>query len=179
MGDIRWFSEGQLNVSYNCVDRHVLNGRGDDVAIIWEADEPGHSRSITFRELQTEVCKVANVLTYHGVRKGDTVAIYMPMIPDLAYVMLACTRIGAVHRFVQQQQQQQQQQRRAVRHAVLCASCDAFVCTVLMSFIPLSALAALCLRVSQPIHYATASWTRAASGWSRLMRASAAAAPSR
>lgn len=97
-GDIRWFVEGQLNVSYNCIDRHVAAGRGEDVAIIWESDEPGRGRKYTYSQLLAEVCRVANVLTLHGVRKGDTVAIYLGMMPDLAFVMLACTRIGAVHR---------------------------------------------------------------------------------
>jgi acetyl-CoA synthetase len=98
-GDIRWFTEGQLNVCYNCVDRHVVEGRGENTAIIWDGDEVGTTKSYTYSQLLQEVCRVANVLTYHGVRKGDTVAIYMPMIPDLAFAMLACARIGAVHRY--------------------------------------------------------------------------------
>jgi acetyl-CoA synthetase len=99
-GDIRWFSEGQLNVSYNCLDRHVKAGRGGETAIIWDADEVGQGKKYTYAEVLEETCRVANVMTYYGVRKGDTVAVYMPMIPDLAFVMLACTRIGAVHSVV-------------------------------------------------------------------------------
>jgi acetyl-CoA synthetase len=93
---VRWFADGQLNVCYNCVDRHVP-ARGDETAIIFEADEPGHARRYTFRDLLREVCKVANVLLAHGVRRGDAVAVYLPMIPDLVFVMLACALIGAVH----------------------------------------------------------------------------------
>lgn len=84
---------------YNCVDRHV-ESKGDQVAIIWEADEPGHSRKYTYKQVLQEVSRVANVLLAHGVRKGDTVAVYLPMIPDLAFVMLACARIGAIHSVV-------------------------------------------------------------------------------
>ena len=96
-GDVRWFADGQLNACYNCVDRHVAAGRGAQTAIIFEADAPGKSRRISYDELLREVCKVASVLLTAGVRKGDTVAVYLPMIPDLAFVMLACARIGAVH----------------------------------------------------------------------------------
>jgi acetyl-CoA synthetase len=99
-GDIRWFSDGQLNVCYNCVDRHVKAGKGEQVAILFEGDEPGDVRRFTYSQVLAEVCRVANVLTYHGVRRGDTVAVYLPMIPDLAFVMLACARIGAVHSVV-------------------------------------------------------------------------------
>ena len=98
-GHIRWFDGGELNVSVNCVDRH-LPARGDQVAIIWEGDDPQHSQSITYQELHTEVCKFANVLKNLGVQKGDRVCIYMPMLSDAATVMLACTRIGAVHSIV-------------------------------------------------------------------------------
>jgi hypothetical protein len=87
-GDVRWFADGQLNVSYNCLDRHVKAGRGDDVAILFEGDEPGDVRRYTYSQALAQVCRVANVLTYHGVRRGDTVAVYMPMVPDLAFVML-------------------------------------------------------------------------------------------
>jgi len=96
---IRWFEGGQLNVSVNCLDRH-LETRGDQVAIIWEGDNPADVQRITYRELHREVCKFANVLKAQGVNKGDHVCIYLPMIPEAAAVMLACTRIGAVHSIV-------------------------------------------------------------------------------
>jgi len=96
---IKWFEGGKLNVSYNCLDRH-LESRGDQVAIIWEGDNPEEDKKITYRELHTEVCKLANVLKSRGVKKGDRVCIYMPMIPEAAVAMLACTRIGAVHSIV-------------------------------------------------------------------------------
>jgi acetyl-CoA synthetase len=93
---IRWYEDGALNVSQNCLDRH-LTGRGDRVAILWEGDAPGESRKITYRELHADVCRFANVLRGLGVRKGDRVTIYLPMIPEVAVAMLACARIGAVH----------------------------------------------------------------------------------
>ena len=93
---IRWFADGVLNVSANCLDRHLPH-RADDVAIIWEGDDPKDSRKITYAEAHAEVCRMANVLKGQGVRKGDRVTIYMPMIPEAAYAMLACSRIGAVH----------------------------------------------------------------------------------
>ncbi len=96
---IEWFKGGKLNVSYNCLDRHLAT-RGDQVAIIWESDNPNEDRKITYRELHTDVCKLANVLKSRGVKKGDRVCIYMPMIPEAAVAMLACTRIGAVHSIV-------------------------------------------------------------------------------
>ncbi|MGD8419440.1 MAG: acetate--CoA ligase [Gammaproteobacteria bacterium] len=96
---IKWFEGAELNVSYNCLDRH-LETRGDQVAIIWEADDPGEDRKITYAELHEEVCKFANVLKSRGVQRGDRVSIYMPMIPEAAVAMLACTRIGAVHSVV-------------------------------------------------------------------------------
>ncbi|MCW5752329.1 MAG: acetate--CoA ligase [Alphaproteobacteria bacterium] len=96
---IRWFHDGTLNASVNCVDRHLAR-RGDQVAIIWEADDPKHDARITYRELHAEVCRMANVLKAHGVKKGDRVTIYLPMIPAAAYAMLACARIGAVHSVV-------------------------------------------------------------------------------
>ncbi len=98
-GYIRWFEGGKLNVSYNCLDRH-LESRGDQVAIIWEGDSPNEDKKITYRQLHTDVCKFANVLKNLGVNKGDRVCIYMPMIPETAVAMLACTRIGAVHSIV-------------------------------------------------------------------------------
>jgi len=98
-GHIRWFEGAKLNVSYNCIDRH-LEKRGDQVAIIWEGDDPNDDKKITYKELHQEVSKLANVLKTRGVKKGDRVCIYMPMIPEAAYAMLACTRIGAVHSVV-------------------------------------------------------------------------------
>ncbi len=96
---IRWFEDGALNVSANCIDRHLAD-RSEQTAIIWEADTPGITRHITYRELHNEVCRMANVLKSHGVSKGDRVTIYLPMIPEAAYAMLACARIGAVHSVV-------------------------------------------------------------------------------
>jgi len=98
-GHIRWFEGGKLNVSYNCLDRH-LESRGDQTAIIWEGDDPGEDKKISYRELHTEVCKFANALKGLGVKKGDRVCIYLPMIPEAAVSMLACARIGAVHSIV-------------------------------------------------------------------------------
>ncbi|NJN64214.1 MAG: acetate--CoA ligase [Acidobacteria bacterium] len=97
--DFAWFSGGRLNACFNCVDRH-LKERGDRTAIIWAGDEPGTYRHITYRELKHNVCRLGNVLHAHGVRKGDRVCIYMPMIPETVYAMLACARIGAVHSVV-------------------------------------------------------------------------------
>ena len=96
---IRWFEGAKLNVAYNCVDRH-LETRGDQVAIIWESDDPAVDKKITFRELYVEICKFANVLKSRGVNKGDRVCIYMPMVPEAAVASLACARIGAVHSIV-------------------------------------------------------------------------------
>ena len=96
---IRWFSDGELNVCYNCIDRH-LEQRGDKVALIWEGDEPENDKKITYKELHNEVCKFANVLKHMGIKKGDRVTIYMPMILEAAYAMLACARIGAIHSVV-------------------------------------------------------------------------------
>ncbi|HYO16036.1 MAG TPA: acetate--CoA ligase [Thermoanaerobaculia bacterium] len=97
--DFAWFSGGRLNACYNCVDRH-LPIRGEQTAILWAGDEPGEYRSISYREVKHNVARIANVLRHHGVKKGDRVAIYLPMIPELAYSMLACARIGAVHSVV-------------------------------------------------------------------------------
>ena len=94
-----WFIGGKLNVSYNCVDRHVNSPLRNKAAIIWEG-EPGDKVTLTYQQLHTEVCKFANVLKEQGVKSGDRVAIYMPMIPESAVVMLACTRIGAPHTVV-------------------------------------------------------------------------------
>lgn len=96
---VRWYSDGVLNVTANCIDRH-LEKRGDKAAFIWEGDAPGESHTITYRQLHTAVCKFANVLKELGVKKGDRVTIYMPMILEAAYAMLACARIGAVHSVV-------------------------------------------------------------------------------
>ncbi|MEL6648440.1 MAG: acetyl-coenzyme A synthetase N-terminal domain-containing protein, partial [Pseudomonadota bacterium] len=99
--DIRWFEDGTLNVSANCLDRHLAD-RGDQTAIIWEPDDPTKDTPlhITYRDLHQSVCKMANVLKDLGVRKGDRVVIYLPMIPEAAYAMLACARIGAIHSIV-------------------------------------------------------------------------------
>ncbi|MCB1342315.1 MAG: AMP-binding protein, partial [Pseudooceanicola sp.] len=97
---IEWFGDGTLNVAANCIDRHLAT-RGDQTAIIWEPDDPKDAaRHITYRELHGEVCRMANVLKSMGVGKGDRVVIYMPMIPEAAYAMLACARIGAIHSVV-------------------------------------------------------------------------------
>jgi len=97
--NIKWFEGAKLNVSYNCLDRH-LETRGDQVAIIWEGDDPKEDRQITYKELHEEVCRFSNVLKSRGVQKGDRVCLYMPMIPEAAVAMLACTRVGAVHSIV-------------------------------------------------------------------------------
>jgi acetyl-CoA synthetase len=96
---IKWFEDGATNVAYNCIDRH-LHSRGDQTAIIWEGDDPKDSKHITYRELHDEVCRFANILRTRNVKKGDRVTIYMPMIPEAAYAMLACARIGAIHSVV-------------------------------------------------------------------------------
>ena len=98
-GKTEWFIGGKLNVSFNCVDRH-LEDRGDETAIVWEGDELEDSRNITYSELHKEICKLANALKTNGIRKGDRVCIYMPMIPEAAFAMLACSRIGAIHSVV-------------------------------------------------------------------------------
>jgi acetyl-CoA synthetase len=96
---IKWFEQGTLNVAYNCIDRH-LKTRADQIAIIWEGDDPKDDKHITYRQLHDEVCRFANILRNREVKKGDRVTIYMPMIPEAAYAMLACARIGAVHSVV-------------------------------------------------------------------------------
>ena len=96
---IRWFHDGTLNVSVNCIDRHLAS-RGDRPAIVWEGDDPGDDRTITYRELRDEVCRLANGLKSIGVKKGDRVTIYLSMVPELAFSMLACARIGAIHSVV-------------------------------------------------------------------------------
>jgi acetyl-CoA synthetase len=97
--EIKWFEGAKLNVSYNCLDRH-LDSRGDQVAVIWEGDNPKNDEKITYRQLHEEVCKFANVLKSRGVKKGDRVSIYMPMVPEVVVAMLACARIGAIHSVV-------------------------------------------------------------------------------
>ncbi|MGD1036457.1 MAG: acetate--CoA ligase, partial [Roseiarcus sp.] len=96
---IKWFEDGVVNAAYNCVDRHLAK-RANQTAIIWEGDDPGRSERITYAELFDRVCHFANVLNWHGVKKGDRVTIYLPMIPEAVYAMLACARIGAVHSVV-------------------------------------------------------------------------------
>ena len=96
---IKWFEDGTLNACYNCVDRH-LETRGDQTAILWEGDDPADSKRITYREVHDQVSRLANVLKSRGIKKGDVVTIYMPMVPEAAYAMLACARIGAIHSVV-------------------------------------------------------------------------------
>ncbi|MGZ8374230.1 MAG: acetate--CoA ligase [Nitrospira sp.] len=98
-GYVRWFDGGRLNACFNCVDRHLAT-RGEQTAIIWEGNEPDHSRTITYRELHEQVCRLANALKDRGVGKGDRVCLYMPMIPEAVFAMLACARIGAIHSVV-------------------------------------------------------------------------------
>jgi acetyl-CoA synthetase len=98
-GEVSWFIDGKLNVSVNCIDRH-LPARANQTAIIWEGDDPSEDQFITYQELHDQVCRLANALRERGVKKGDRVCIYMPMIPEAAYAMLACTRIGAIHSIV-------------------------------------------------------------------------------
>jgi len=96
---IKWFEDGTLNATYNCIDRHLAK-RGDQVAILWEGDDPKHDKKITYKQLHAEVCRFANVLKARGVKKGDRVTVYLPMIPEVAISMLACARIGAIHSVV-------------------------------------------------------------------------------
>ncbi|MFP4520276.1 MAG: AMP-binding protein, partial [Oceanicaulis sp.] len=96
---IRWFEDGVLNASYECIDRH-LQARANKVALVWEGDNPAYHHAITYAQLHNHVCRFANELKKIGVKKGDRVTLYMPMIPEAAYAMLACARIGAVHSVV-------------------------------------------------------------------------------
>ena len=96
---IKWFEDGVLNAAANCIDRH-LHTRANQTAIIWEGDDPSQSKHITYKELHDEVCRMANILRTRNVKKGDRVTIYLPMIPEAAYAMLACARIGAIHSVV-------------------------------------------------------------------------------
>ncbi|SVC28400.1 uncharacterized protein METZ01_LOCUS281254, partial [marine metagenome] len=98
-GKVSWFKGGKINASENCIDRH-LEKKANQVAIIWEGDNPSVSKLITYQELYESVCRFANALKERGVKKGDRVCIYMPMIPEAAYAMLACARIGAIHSVV-------------------------------------------------------------------------------
>lgn len=98
-GRAEWFLEGRLNVSVNCIDRH-LPERAEQTAFIWEGDDPADTKHITYAELKEQVCRLGNVLRERGVQRGDRVCIYMPMIPEAAYAMLACARIGAIHSVV-------------------------------------------------------------------------------
>ena len=100
IAQIKWFEGGKLNASYNCLDRHVEAGHGNQTAIIWEGNDPSDNTSFSYSELLTEVCKFANVLKSHSIKKGDRVCIYMQMIPELSISMLACARIGAIHSIV-------------------------------------------------------------------------------
>ena len=99
-GEIEWFIGGKLNAAANCIDRHIENGYGDETAIIWEGNDPNQSRTFTYSELLKEVSQFANALKSMGVEKGDRVCLYMQMIPELAFAVLACARIGAVHSVV-------------------------------------------------------------------------------
>src|SRR5271166_3752970 len=96
---IKWFEDGTTNAAYNCIDRHLAK-RGDQVAIIWEGDDPKDAKKITYQELHDHVCRFSNVLRNRNVEKGDRVTIYLPMIPEAAYAILACARIGAIHSVV-------------------------------------------------------------------------------
>lgn len=93
---IKWYEDGTLNLAANCLDRHLAE-RGNETAIIWEGDDASQSKHITYNELHRDVCRFANVLLAQGIKKGDVVAIYMPMVPEAAVAMLACARIGAIH----------------------------------------------------------------------------------
>ena len=93
----RWFPDGRLNMCFNLLDRHVRDGRGDQTALIWEGDDPKDSRTVTYKQLYAEVSRFANVLKKLGVKKGDRVTIYLPMVLEAAYAILACARIGAIH----------------------------------------------------------------------------------
>ena len=100
MPSTKWFTGGKLNIAYNCLDRHIDEGKGDKAAIIWEGEPEGDSKTFTYSQLKDEVSKFANVLKKHGIKKGDRVCLYLPMIPELAIAMLACVRIGAIHSIV-------------------------------------------------------------------------------
>ncbi|MDD5747892.1 MAG: acetate--CoA ligase [Actinomycetota bacterium] len=120
----KWFDGGRLNASYNCLDRHCKNGKKDRVAIIWEGDDPGKQKTFTYQQLLDEVCRFANVLKKYGVKKGDRVCIYLPMIPELPIAMLACARIGAIHSVVFGGFSSD-----ALRDRILDSDCEALVCS--------------------------------------------------
>ncbi|MEI8255673.1 MAG: AMP-binding protein, partial [Deltaproteobacteria bacterium] len=98
--EVAWFLGGRTNVAYNCIDRHLDGPRKNRAALIWEGDSPSDSKTLTYQQLHREVCRFANVLKSHGVKKGDRVTLYMPMVLELPIAMLACARIGAVHSVV-------------------------------------------------------------------------------
>jgi len=120
---IKWFEGGKTNITYNALDRHLAT-RGDQPAIIWEGNEPTESRTLTYKQLHAEVCKFANVLKSKGIKKGDRISIYMPMVPELAIAMLACARIGAIHSIVFGGFSSE-----SVRDRVLDAKCRALITT--------------------------------------------------
>ena len=97
--EIKWFEGGKINVSHNCIDRHLAT-KANHTAIIWEGDDPNHSEKISYQQLHDKVCQLANAMKEMGVVKGDRVCLYMPMIPEAVYAMLACARIGAIHSVV-------------------------------------------------------------------------------
>ena len=99
-GNIEWFSGGKLNASYNCIDRHIEDGKSENIAIIWEGNDPNESITFTYSQLLDKVCAFSNVLKKQNIKKGDRVCIYMQMIPELTIAMLACARIGAIHSIV-------------------------------------------------------------------------------
>jgi acetyl-CoA synthetase len=96
----RWFQGGRLNVSYNCLDRHLAGPRRNKAAFIWQGEKEEEKRTLTYQQVHSEVCRLANVLKKHGVRKGHTITIFMPMVPELPIALLACARVGAVHSVV-------------------------------------------------------------------------------
>jgi acetyl-CoA synthetase len=98
--NIKWYYDGTLNACYNCVDRHIKNGKGDQIAIIWESNDPNHHLNITYNNMYEKVCKLANGYKSLGIKKGDKITIYMSMVPEIIYAMLACVRIGAVHNVI-------------------------------------------------------------------------------
>jgi hypothetical protein len=118
-GDIAWFLNGKLNASHQCIDRHIAAGKGEKVAILFEGDHPSDIRTLTYNQLFTEVCKCANALKRQGVKKGDAVCLYMPMVPAAAVAMLACARIGAPHSV-----RTRSGTREARRRARICRLCE-------------------------------------------------------
>jgi len=127
-GTVSWFLNGKLNASYNCIDRHVAAGHGEKVAILFEADTPGQVQKITFRQLQADVSRCANALRTLGVRRGDAVCIYLPMVPAAAVAMLACARIGAPHRYVSTAVIDSARARCSATNLLLACACFASPC---------------------------------------------------